>query len=559
MQSIESLGAMSPRIRLVMQSRMSSSRLPAKAMLLLGGMPLVALAALRAAASGFDFVLATSTDAADDMIVSEVTSLGLRVSRGSLDDVLTRFVDVTNDLADEDIAVRLTGDNPLPDANFIRQLVGDFISLDADYLSTEWPADGLPYGLSCEIIRTHVLRTAAASATTAFDREHVTPWIRRRYHVRNFPSCQGRHTLAQVRATIDNIDDYLRMARAFKDLADPVNAPWETIAQRLLAALDTPKALVPTSTVGGVRRSRMVLGTAQLGMPYGICNRSGQPTADESVRIIRTAVLHGVTDLDTARAYGESEARIGVALANGRANDMRVITKLGPLSHLSPDANAATVDAVVEASVLRSCRELGLASLPVLLLHRVAHLSSHGGRVWLRLKQLRNEGVIGVLGVSLQSPEEGFLALQTDYVGHIQLPCNLLDWRWESSGFAAAVAQRTEILVHARSVFLQGLIAASAEAWPSIKDFSAATSVAAIHDLVRRYGRSGADDLALAYLRGLPWIHGIVVGMESEIQLLRNLELFATSELNREQCAEVRAIFSQTPVDLLDPSRWPKK
>lgn len=303
----------------------------------------------------------------------------------------------------------------------------------------------------------------------------------------------------------------------------------------------------------------MILGTAQLGMTYGINNTSGQPSAVDSIRIVQTAVTNGVRGIDTARAYGESEARVGAALATFQHEDIPIVTKLDPLAHLSPFADASEVDAAVEASVFRSCQELGVSCLPVLLLHRVAHLNSHGGRVWSRLKMLHAEGVIAVLGVSLQNPEEGFIALQNEGVGHIQLPHNLLDWRWEFSGFSSAVAQRTDILVHVRSAFLQGLIIASAESWPLIKNVPSDSIVAGITDLVNRYGRCGKDDLALAYLRGLPWIDGIVVGVETEEQVLRNLKLFSQPALDSKQCAEVRKIFSQTPVNLLDPSLWPRK
>ena len=75
--------------------------------------------------------------------------------------------------------------------------------------------------------------------------------------------------------------------------------------------------------------NRLVLGTAQLGMPYGIANRSGQPDASQGRAIIEAAWEVGIRTFDTARAYGESEMVLGRTLAEMKVSQQaRIVTKI---------------------------------------------------------------------------------------------------------------------------------------------------------------------------------------------------------------------------------------
>src|SRR5690242_874854 len=137
--------------------------------------------------------------------------------------------------------------------------------------------------------------------------------------------------------------------------------------------VSTPVACVPHRTVMGQTHSQLTLGTVQLGMNYGIANRTGMPSRATAVELVQRAISYGVTQLDTARAYGESESVLGEALQGEWRSQAEVITKLDPLSGLSSDADPTTVQAEVDRSITASCRELSLKSLPVLLLHRWDH------------------------------------------------------------------------------------------------------------------------------------------------------------------------------------------
>jgi len=304
--------------------------------------------------------------------------------------------------------------------------------------------------------------------------------------------------------------------------------------------------------------AEMVLGTVQLGLAYGAANRTGKPAHAAALKLVRKAAQSGVSQFDTARAYGDSEARVGEALAGKKA--VRTITKLSPLSGLAPNSSRDEVRRAVDDSIEQSLVSLRRTRLDCLLLHRAQHMWAFGGTIWERLIERLEDGSILSLGVSVQSPVEALAALACPDVVHLQLPFNLLDWRWLAAGFQSCLAARPNVTVHARSAFLQGILAAhDPDIWPRIKGVDATAMVRMIATLTEVFDRETPADLCLAYVRGQRWIDGVVVGLESEDQLDDNLRLFIKPPLAAEDCASVAARIPRMPVALLDPAQWPKR
>jgi spore coat polysaccharide biosynthesis protein SpsF len=303
--------------------------------------------------------------------------------------------------------------------------------------------------------------------------------------------------------------------------------------------------------------AELVLGTVQLGLAYGAANRTGKPSRPAALKLVRKAAQHGVSQFDTARAYGDAEDRVGEALAGRKA--VRAITKLSPLAELAPDAARSDVRRAVDDSIEQSLASLRRDRLDCLLLHRARHMWAFGGAIWERLIERLEDGSVLSLGVSVQSPVEALAALACPDVVHLQLPFNLLDWRWLAEGFQSCLAARPGVTVHARSAFLQGILAVHDPlVWPKVKGVDAAALVRMIATLTEVFDRESPADLCLAYARGQSWIDGVVVGLESEEQLDDNLRLFVKPPLTQEQCRSVAARIPKLPVALLDPSLWPK-
>lgn len=534
---------------IVLQARTSSSRLPGKVLLPIGGVPLAILAARRAANRGHRVIVATSVETEDDELASHVEANGIELFRGSHTDVLGRFVGAIGDCADDVPVVRLTADNVFPDGDLVTEIEHAFIESTAEYLSCNSEFSGFPYGVSAEIMHSGALRRAAACAADPRDREHVTPWIIRNVATSTFTP-KLSVSMSHYRCTIDSLDDYLLVARIFRQLDNPVGAGLSDLLARLATSPERPFGDGPVS--------KLVLGTAQLGMTYGIANATGQPTGAEASAIIRTAIRNGVRELDTARAYGTSELVVGRALRGGWRERVKILTKLEPRVPGSIAATESVIATDVECQVLRSCQELGTNCLDVVMLHRAEHLTACDGAVWRSLSAIRDQGRIGSLGVSVQNPDELRSALKFGDVTHLQLPFNALDGRWDGviPEIISAKADRN-IKVHTRSALLQGLlISRSYEHWVGT-GVDKPEAVWEWQDrLTRDFGRQDCADLLLAFVGAQRWIDGVVVGIETMDQLERNIEIFERPFLTKEQCAELVRTRPQLSEHVLDPARW---
>lgn len=528
-----------PLVRVILQARTSSSRLPGKGLLPVKGIPASILAALRVRGSNWETLFATSDDPSDDPLAKMARTAGLTVVRGPLKDVLGRFVAATEDLPDEAIVIRLTGDNVFPDAHLIDEVVNVFLQRACEYMITWTPFIDVPEGLTAEIFRARALRQAAKYASTPPQREHVTPWIRQTfgdttYRPSTLPVGYGR-----LRCTIDRLDDYLRIVKVFDAFDDPLKVHWMDLCARLAALPDAPSFVVPLVKSPTGLQSRLIMGTAQLGISNEIRNEIETLSEKNAIELVHTALRHGITHFDTARAYDQSEYRLGLALSGDKAGQAQVITKLIPLDKLDDDVSKRWLTHIVDASVFRSCRELRTATLPTLLVHRAKDRTAFGGNVWKRLLALRDQGVIGVLGVCARSPEEALLALEDPDVGHLHIPFTILGGRWKHAGVDAAARRRRDVTIHARSPLLGGLPAT----WPRLSGTDTQAFIDRLDHMTHVLQRESLIDLAFAYVRSHDWIHGIVSGFESPNQLTEVVRLFN------------RPLLDQQAIDWIDSSR----
>ena len=539
----------------VMQARTASTRLPAKALLPVAGFPSAILSALRASNRNCEFIFATSDDHADDVLAAEARKHGLAVFRGPLQDVLARYYHAVRDLADEAIVIRLTADNVVPDGGFVEQLVRDFVSAGVEYLGINLVSQ-LPYGVGGEAFSVNALRKAYSRASSQFEREHVGPWMQRNCRSKIFlPDIPRTANFNHLRCTIDDQDDYQRVLRLFAGIRDPVAIGWHELVAKLASLPGEPTFRVPWRSISGSVHGEFVLGTAQLGMHYGRVNDSGQPARQQAVRIVRHAIAHGVTALDTARGYRQAESVVGEALSGAWGSRANVVTKLD-LGAAKVPATEAEIHAQVDASIQSSCEALQTEKLGTVLLHRWEHHDLWGGAAWRRMCELQEEGRIGWLGASVYGPGEAIQAVQDLRVQHLQIPINVLDRRWKRAGADRAISRRKDLIVHGRSVFLQGILLHSADRWPRIAGLNREGCARQLAELSEGFGRDGIADLCLAYVRSLPWITGVVIGCETLQQLQNNLQLFLQPKLTAHQVEELENRCSQVPEVLLNPSRW---
>ena len=201
--------------------------------------------------------------------------------------------------------------------------------------------------------------------------------------------------------------------------------------------------------------NRIVLGGAQLGLPYGILNGGETLSREEVARILDTAAGHGIDAIDTAIAYGQSESVIGETAQNR----FKIISKLPPIP-----LDVSNVSQWVRTQVDASLSRLKCTSLDALLLHRSQDLTdAHGAELYAAINSLKVEKIIQCFGVSIYTPDELNGIIGTFDIDVVQAPLNVFDRR-----ILGVIDQLTalNIEVHVRSVFLQGVLIAKPENRP---------------------------------------------------------------------------------------------
>jgi spore coat polysaccharide biosynthesis protein SpsF len=197
---------------------MSSTRLPGKVLLRTCGKPLLQHQIERAMrATKLDaLVVATSTHPSDDALESLSTAIGVPCHRGSLDDVLARFVGAAKPLAPAYV-VRLTGDCPLADPDVIDRVIAAAQETGVDYASNALQPT-YPDGLDVECMRFDVLESAAHEATKKFEREHVTPFIHSQPDRFALRSVRSSVDLSAMRWTVDEPADFVFVSQVYEHL-----------------------------------------------------------------------------------------------------------------------------------------------------------------------------------------------------------------------------------------------------------------------------------------------------------------------------------------------------
>ncbi len=187
------------KIICIIQARMSSTRLPGKSLIKINGIPCIEMVINRVKKSKLidELWLACSNELSDDVLVNYLKSLKVNVYRGKLNDVLSRFVEISKKQNAKYI-VRITGDCPLIDYSLIDKIIKKMIDKDLDYVSNTILRT-FPDGVDAEAFRASALYKSEEIAND-FIREHVTPYITGKLKNKNL--C-GKFKLGQIENLID--------------------------------------------------------------------------------------------------------------------------------------------------------------------------------------------------------------------------------------------------------------------------------------------------------------------------------------------------------------------
>lgn len=292
--------------------------------------------------------------------------------------------------------------------------------------------------------------------------------------------------------------------------------------------------------------SRLVLGTAQLGMSYGIANKIGKPDVESARAIVETAWNAGICEYDTAQAYGDSEKVLGAVLSELKISDrVKVISKLDPKMDHRNDKN-------IFESVEMSMNRLGISRLHGILLHNEDHVNFLESGLEDTLERLLSTGIVEKIGVSVYSPEKAMRALSSDVVDMVQVPANIFDQRFEKAGvFACAAAKGKRVYV--RSVFLQGLLLMKPEEIPESMN-RARKSVDIISRMSDELGVS-RQEMALGYVKLKYPSARVLFGAETSEQVKENCISWA-KEMPESFLTKAEAAFGDIDEEIISPNLW---
>ncbi len=203
----------------ILQARCSSSRLPNKVMLPILGRPMLELEIERIKRSKKidELILATSTDTKDDALEKLAKVNNIKCYRGSLDDVLDRFMGAIKLWPTATHIVRLTGDCPLIDSAIIDQVIDLHLANDNDYTSNTLEPT-YPDGLDVEVFKRECIEQAANEATLKSQREHVTLFIHQQPKKYKLGCLKNDTDLSALRWTVDEPEDFRLVTRIFDGL-----------------------------------------------------------------------------------------------------------------------------------------------------------------------------------------------------------------------------------------------------------------------------------------------------------------------------------------------------
>jgi len=283
--------------------------------------------------------------------------------------------------------------------------------------------------------------------------------------------------------------------------------------------------------------NKLILGTVQFGLDYGINNSNGKPNVDEIYKIFKFAKSNGIEILDTADAYGNASEIIGSYFKeNGIVFKVNTKFKGGNNS--------------LEAQLHESLSVLNTAQVDTYFFHSFNDFKSNNDFI-KELTALKDSDLIHNIGLSVYDNHEFFEAINAKEIDVIQFPFNLFD-NLHQRGQLMKLAKSKGKQLQVRSVFLQGLFFKNSDSLPSILR-PLRPYLIAIKKIAQDFSVD-IEHLALSYALQQPEIDHVIIGVDNLDQLQRNV-MFALKPIAPEIMETLDQLFVKE-TELLYPKNW---
>lgn len=278
---------------------------------------------------------------------------------------------------------------------------------------------------------------------------------------------------------------------------------------------------------------KFALGTAAFTNTYGITNKT-YADHKQVQQLLDVGVEQGVSYLDTAAAYGQSETTLGLCAA---AHQYDIITKVGSCAQMS-----------VQDQLQRSLQQLQCDRVYAVLLHdETMLLGEHAPRIYDALQELQSRQLVQKIGVSFYNPDIAERTLEQFDLDLIQAPANILDRRFEQHIFP--YAKQAGVEIHSRSLFLQGLLAVCAA--ERAAPFQNQADLLKFDQAAKTHGLTPLE-LAVSVLTEQPSIDCTIVGCLTPKQLIEIMQAYRKMTA----LGSLNLALESHNTRLLDPTQW---
>ncbi len=481
--------------RIILQIRSNSKRLPSKSLRKIGGTPLGLVCAKRLTNIKNDFIIASSNNKTDDKLCKIFQRNKMKVFRGNLNDVLSRYYNCTLDLNSNDTITRVTGDNIFPDGKFIKKALEIFNKKKLDFLFCKSPLNNLPYGLSVEIFKVKNLRLAYKRSHSKFDREHVTPWIfRNTKNKDNLTNCDlNLINLSKVKLSIDNKKDFIKLNSFFKKIK---------IKNKELFSISWYDLLNKYYLENFKKKNKLIIGSANFNNKYGY-NKSFVKE-NEIRKIFTLAKNHKVKRFDTAYSYGNAEKYF-------KNKNLIIDTKLASNRFIKGN----DINLEIYKKLNNSLKHLG-QKINTIIFHDWDQYVKGKNEIYKIIKK-KFKNRYNKFGISVYHPYQLYTVIKDRNIKYIQFPLSILDQRFIKKIIFKLLSRNKKIEICIRSIFLQGIILKNINSWPNFKRKKLIYSK--INKLVDIFGLKNKLELCLFYSKSFDWVNNIIFGIDNNKQL----------------------------------------
>lgn len=296
--------------------------------------------------------------------------------------------------------------------------------------------------------------------------------------------------------------------------------------------------------------ANLCLGTAQIGMNYGINNKVGKLDREAAYEILHIAVKNGIDMIDTASIYGEAEEILGEFLSSHMeiTQNIHIISK--QCCSIS-GMNAIEIEKVIRTELSQTLSRLKRKSLDGYLLHSYREIENP--EALKVLKKLKAEGLVNKIGVSVYEIDEAENAIKSNEIDYLQMPCSIFDQRGLKTGIFKRAKQRG-ITVFTRSAFLQGLLMMREEDVPEYLQ-EIIPYIREFDDILHQFGINKKHAI-VKFILSEHLIDYMVFGVETKEQIEEIIAERNRSKLTEDFMTEIRERFADIPTNLILPIHW---